>query len=50
MMNKDFLKQIFANKKKLLKLTELRTVNVPKYDELSVKIVFNKMKGDNEFM
>ena len=44
MMNKDFLKQIFANEKKLMKLSELKTVNVPKYDELSVKNVYLKFK------
>ena len=49
-MNKDFLKQIFANEKKLLKLSELKTVNVPKYDELGVKNVFKKLKEDKEFM
>ena len=50
MMNKDFLKQIFADEKKLLKLSELRVVNVPKYDELSVKNVFQNLKEDKEFM
>ena len=32
MINKDFLKQVFANEKSLLKMSELRAVNVPKFD------------------
>ena len=46
MINKDFLKQVFANEKRLLKLSELRTVNVPKYDELSVKNVYPTIQED----
>ena len=37
MINKDFLKQIFAEKKQLMPLADLRSVSVPKYDELSIK-------------
>ena len=37
MINKDYLKLIFQEKKKLLKNAELRTVKMPKFDELSVK-------------
>ena len=46
MIGKDFLKEIFANRKCLLKLSELKTVNVPKYDELSVKQVYPMIKND----
>ena len=46
MINKDFLKQVFANEKSLLKMSELRAVNVPKFDELSVKYVYPKIKED----
>ena len=37
MVNKDFLKQVFRDEKKLLPLTDVKYVNVPQYDELSVK-------------
>ena len=36
MMNKDFLKEVFREEKHLLKLNEVKRVNVPLYDELSV--------------
>ena len=44
MINKDFLKQVFANDKRLMKLSELKPVNVPKFDELSVKNIYPKIK------
>ena len=50
MINKDFLKQVFANDKRLLKLSELRTVNVPKFDELSVKNVYPQIQEDKQVM
>jgi len=37
MINKDFLKQVLKEEKKLLSLKEVKYVNVPHYDELSVK-------------
>ena len=37
MMNKDFLRAVLADKKKLLKLSDVKMINVPKYEELSVK-------------
>ena len=37
MINKDFLKQVFDGQKRLLGMNEVRRVNVPHYDELSVK-------------
>ena len=36
MVNKDFLKEVFTEEKALLKLNEVKRVNVPLYDELSV--------------
>ena len=36
MVNKDFLKEVFIEEKSLLKLSEVKRVNVPLYDELSV--------------
>ena len=47
MFNKDFLKLVFANKKRLLKLQDLRSVNVFKYDELSVKNLYPKVENDS---
>ena len=35
-MNKDFLKEVLSEKKKLLELNSVKQINVPKYDELSV--------------
>ena len=46
MINKDFLKQVFANEKSLLKMSELRAVHVPKFDELSVKYIYPRIKED----
>ena len=46
MVNKDFLKLIFAEKKQLMPLSELRTVSVPKYDELSIKEVYPHIEKD----
>jgi len=36
-INKDFLKKILKDEKKLLPLADVKYVNVPRYDELSVK-------------
>ena len=46
MINKDFLKLIFAEKKQLMPLAELRPVSVPKYDELSIKQVYPIIEKD----
>ena len=42
MFTKDFAKEIFAGKKKLLKLQEVKFVNIVRYDELSVKGLYDK--------
>ena len=39
-MNKDFIKLVLAGKKKLLKMSALTRINVPVYDELSVKRLY----------
>jgi hypothetical protein len=36
MVNRDFLKKILTDEKKLLLLADVKAVNVPRYDELSV--------------
>jgi hypothetical protein len=50
MFNKDFLKAVLADEKKLLKMSELKSVNVPKYDELSVKNIFPLIRKSPEVM
>jgi hypothetical protein len=35
-LNKDFLKNVLAGRKKLIPMNQVRPINVPKYDELSV--------------
>ena len=50
MLNKDFLKEVFVNKKRLLKLQEVKRICVPLYDELSVIKLWPMMRADQEFM
>ena len=38
----DFAKEIFEGKKKLLKQSEVRLIQIVKYDELSVKNLYAK--------
>ena len=40
MLNKDFLRQILIEQKKLLTLAEVKMVSVPKFEELSVKNLY----------
>ena len=42
MFTKDFAKEIFSGQKKLLKLREVKFVNVTRYDELSAKNLYDK--------
>ena len=50
MVTKDFLRQILAEDKQLLKMSEVKQVNIPKFDELSVKNLFPKFKEDADVM
>lgn len=50
MVNKDFLKQVLGDEKKLLPIAECRFINVPKYDELSVKGIYPLFQEDAEMM
>ena len=50
MMNKDFLKDILADRKKLLAMKEVSFINVPKYDELSVKNIWPMIQSDPEIL
>ena len=50
MINKDYLKDIFAERKKLMKLADVKLVVVPKYDEISVKNIWPMIKEDPVLM
>ena len=50
MLNKDFLKEVFTEEKFLLALNDVKRINVPLYDELSVVTLWPMMKEDKEFM
>ena len=50
MLNKDFLKQILAEEKRLLKLDEVKRINVPLYDELSVVKLWPMVQTDEQLM
>ena len=41
MFTKDFVKEMLAGKKKLMKKREVKYITVKKYDELSVKNLYN---------
>ena len=49
-VNRDFVRAVLLGEKKLLKVSEKRSVNVPKYDELGVKHIYPKFKRDPEVM
>ena len=40
MFTKDFAKEVFSGRKKLLKLKDVTFIQVKKYDELSVKNLY----------
>ena len=50
MLNKDFIKGVLTEKKKLLSLSEVKHVNVPHYEELSVKKFWPILSADENFM
>ena len=50
MLNKDFMKQLLTEAKRLLDLHAVRHVNMPRYDELSVKRFWPLMQKDAAFM
>ena len=43
MFTKDFSKKLFAGDKKLMKLKAVNLINVPKYDEISVKNLYSQL-------
>ena len=50
MANRDFLRKVLKGEKKLLKVSECKFVNVPKFDELGVNNIFPKFKADPDVM
>jgi len=50
MLNRDFMKQLLAEDKKLLELRQVIHCSVPQYDELSVKKFWPLMQPDVAFM
>ena len=48
-MNKDFLKQVIQGEKHLLKKAEVKHVDIPHYEELSVKNIYPMMKDNKQF-
>jgi hypothetical protein len=50
MINKDFLREVLADQKKLMKMSDVRPIHMPKYDELSVKNLFPRMAQSPDFM
>ncbi len=50
LVNKDFIRDIFAERKNLMKMSAVKSVNVPQFDEISVKSVFLYFKDDPEIM
>ena len=50
MMNKDFLKEVLTEDKALLELKEVKWINVPLYDELSVVKIWPMTKENKQLM
>ena len=50
MINKDFLKDILAEEKFLLRQNQVKRIHVPLYDELSVKKLWPMLQSDETFM
>ena len=49
MLNKDYLRLVFAEEKSLLKLSDVKWINVPRFDELSVESLEKQFKDDAKF-
>ena len=50
MVNKDFLKDVLAGKKNLMLKSEIQQIEVPHYEEISVKALYPECKKDGVFM
>ena len=49
-VNKDFLRDVFADRKSLFLKSEIKYIDVPLYEELSVKNLWAEFKEDKAFM
>ena len=49
-MTKDFLRELLSGQKQLMKKAEVRAVQVPMYDELSVRRLWPEMRKDPIFL
>ena len=45
-VNKDFLREVFAGRKRLIKKMNVQQIHVPNYDELSVTNLWKELKDD----
>ena len=50
MVNKDFIRQILSDEKELMEVDAIRKVNMPRYDELSVKNFWPRIQGNMRVM
>ena len=49
-VNKDFLKQVLNDEKRLLPIADCKFINIPRFDEISVKSIFPLFAEDLELM
>ena len=49
-VNKDFLKQVLADEKALIKKADVSPIEVPHYEEISVKALWPQFAGDDLFV
>ena len=47
--NKDFLKDVLAERKSLFRMVDVKWINVPLYDELSIKNLMPMMMQEPAF-
>ena len=45
-INRDFLRAVLKGDKSLMPMTKVRHINMPKFDELSVRNIFPRFKDD----
>ena len=50
LVNKDFLKDVLIGKKQLMKKADVRFIEVPHYEEISVKALYPELKKDGDFL
>ena len=47
-IHKDFLRQVFRDEKKLFKENDVKRINVPKFEEISIKAILKMYKDDEK--